>query len=74
MTFTYTITMKNNSKLTWQSRMDHYRKTGNDSIHKMQLIISVAIVILVGIIVAMILQRSLNRDFSNIEKSSARRK
>lgn len=34
MSFTYTITSKKNAKLTWQSRMDHYRKTGNDVIHK----------------------------------------
>ena len=45
MSFTYTITSKvstfssinffqKNPKLTWQSRMDHYRKTGNDVIHK----------------------------------------
>ena len=54
--------------------MDHYKKTGNDEIHLMQLIISFLIVISLGVIVAMILQRSLNRDLNNIEMSTTRRK
>lgn len=54
--------------------MDHYKKTGNDDIHLMQLIISFAIVVGLGIIVALILKRSLNRDLNNIEMSNTRRK
>jgi len=74
VTFTWSITTKKNDKLTWQSRMDHYKKTGNDDIHLMQLIISFAIVVGLGIIVALILKRSLNRDLNNIEMSNTRRK
>lgn len=54
--------------------MDHYMKVGNNEIHLMQLIISFAIVTAFGAIVAMILKRSLNRDFTNIELSNTRRR
>jgi len=49
-------------------------KLGNNEIHLMQLIISFSIVSAFGVIVAMILKRSLNRDFTNIELSNVRRR
>jgi len=39
----------------------------------MQLIVSFSIVLVIGIIVAMILKRVLNKDFSNIEMAETRR-
>jgi len=73
VTFTYSITTRVNKNLTWQTRLDHYMKTGNDDIHLMQLIVSFSIVLVIGIIVAMILKRVLNKDFSNIEMAETRR-
>jgi len=74
VTFTYSIFTKTNTHLTWTTRLDHYMKLGNNEIHLMQLIISFSIVSAFGVIVAMILKRSLNRDFTNIELSNVRRR
>jgi len=74
VTFTYSIFTKSNNHLTWKTRYDHYMKVGNNEIHLMQLIISFSVVTAFGAIVAMILKRSLNRDFTNIELTNARRR
>jgi hypothetical protein len=67
VTFTYSLTTKVNSRLTWYTRFDHYLKGGNEEIHLMQLIISFCVVLAFGLVVGLILQRSLNRDFTNIK-------
>lgn len=73
VTFTYSITTKVNKNLTWQTRLDHYTKAGNDEIHLMQIIVSFSIVIAGAIAVIMILQKLLKKDFSRIEMAETRR-
>ena len=70
ITFTYNVTTKVNKSLTWYTRFDHYLKGGNEEIHLMQLIVSFLVVLSFGLIVAIILKRSLNRDFTNIAISN----
>ena len=49
--------------------MDHYYKLGSTDVHWMQIIQSLAVVILLGAFVFCIFKRGLDKDFANIARS-----
>ena len=61
--FTYDVTWES-SDIKWASRWDLYLYMGDDQIHWFSIINSLAIVLLLTGIVAMIMMRTLRRDFN----------
>ena len=61
--FTYDVTWEE-SEIKWASRWDLYLYMGDDQIHWFSIINSLAIVLLLTGIVAMIMMRTLRRDFN----------
>ena len=61
--FTYDVTWES-SEIRWASRWDLYLYMGDDQIHWFSIINSLAIVLLLTGIVAMIMMRTLRRDFN----------
>jgi hypothetical protein len=57
----------NDETTVWAHRMDHYWKMGNSSVHYMQILISLAIIVICAIIVSQILACTLNRNFKIVE-------
>lgn len=54
--------------------MDHYYKMGDGNIHAAQIIVALTIVTVVGCLLAIMLKRSLRKDFANLELSVLRKK
>jgi len=61
--FTYDVTWES-SDIKWASRWDLYLYMGDDQIHWFSILNSLAIVLLLSGIVAMIMMRTLRRDFN----------
>ena len=61
--FTYDVTWEE-SAIRWASRWDLYLYMGDDQIHWFSILNSLAIVLLLSGIVAMIMMRTLRRDFN----------
>tara|TARA_B110001452_G_scaffold17895_1_gene14572 strand:- start:632 stop:2065 length:1434 start_codon:yes stop_codon:yes gene_type:complete len=61
--FTYDVTWES-SEIKWASRWDLYLYMGDDQIHWFSILNSLAIVLLLSGIVAMIMMRTLRRDFN----------
>lgn len=72
MTFGFSYKIKNVDDNTtfWANRMEHYFKIGRENIHLAAILISISIIILLMIIIAKVMQRSLNQDVTaQIKKS-----
>jgi transmembrane 9 superfamily protein 2/4 len=63
MIFTYDVTWEE-SEIQWASRWDLYLYMGDDQIHWFSILNSLAIVLLLTAIVAMIMMRTLRRDLN----------
>lgn len=68
--FSYVIKNLDDNETMWVNRMEHYLKIGRENIHLAAILISLSIIILLMIIIAKVMQRSLNQDVSaQIKKS-----
>ena len=70
MLFTYDVKWEY-SDIRWASRWDLYLYMGDDQIHWFSIINSLAIVLLLTGIVAMIMLRTLHRDFNRYTAAAA---
>lgn len=66
-TFSYRIITRRDPKTSWSMRMDHYVKTGNNDIHMASILWSILAIACAVIILGVVLERSISRDFASLE-------
>jgi len=55
-------------------RLDHYIKIGDNDIHLAQIIYSISTIGVLVLILSIVIQRSIKKDFANLELVTLRRK
>lgn len=66
--FTYQVRSAQSIHTTWETRMDHYLKVGNQNIHYSAILLSLAIIAGLACILQEIIKTSLKKDFKAIIK------
>jgi hypothetical protein len=67
ISFSYRIITRRDPSTTWSNRLDHYIKTGDNNIHMANIIYTACAAITLVIVLMLVLERSLSRDFSKLE-------
>jgi len=72
--FTFRIITREDKKMTWAMRMDHYIKIGDNDIHMAQIIYSLTTIVSLSILFTIVIGRNVRKDLKNIEVTSVFRK
>lgn len=67
--FTYQIRSVQSIHTTWETRMDHYLKVGNQKIHYSAILLSLSIIAGLACILQQIIKTSIKKDFQAIAKA-----
>ena len=63
--FTYSVVTLNDEETAWETRFEHYLKTGNEHIHLAAILLSISIIVGLMCILSAMMKRGLNTDFMN---------
>lgn len=67
--FTYSVITQSDAETMWETRFEHYLKTGNEHIHLAAILLSLLIIVGLMCILSAMMKRGLNTDFMNFFRS-----